>query len=44
MQGQLNGAWPALGGRGTMESRNLRYQDNSIDSLHLTYEGSQFGS
>ena len=44
MQGQFSGAWPGLVGRGTVESRNLRYQDNRIDSLHLTFEGSQLGN
>ena len=44
MQGQFSGAWPGLAGRGTVESRNLRYQDNRIDSLHLTFEGSQLGN
>ena len=43
-QGQVSGTWPALNGRGTIEGRNLHYQDHAIDSLHLTYEGSQLGS
>jgi hypothetical protein len=43
-QGQISGTWPALAGRGTVEIRNLLYQDHSIDSLHLTYEGSQLGN
>jgi autotransporter translocation and assembly factor TamB len=43
-QGQISGTWPALGGRGALEVRNLQYQDHAIDSLRLTYEGSQLGS
>ena len=43
-QGQISGTWPALGGRGALEVRNLRYQEHAIDSLRLTYEGSQLGS
>ena len=43
-QGQVSGTWPALNGRGTIEGRNLHYQDHAIDSLRLTYEGSQLGS
>ena len=43
-QGQVSGTWPALKGRGTLEGRNLRYQEHAIDSLHLTCEGFQLGS
>ena len=43
-QGQVSGTWPALNGRGTLEVRDLHYQEHAINSLHLTYEGSQLGS
>ena len=43
-QGQISGTWPALSGRGTLEVRDLHYQEHAINSLHLTYEGSQLGS
>jgi autotransporter translocation and assembly factor TamB len=43
-QGHVSGTWPALNGRGTLEVRDLHYQEHAIDSLHLTYEGSQLGS
>ena len=43
-QGQVSGTWPALNGRGTIEGRHLHYQDHAVDSLHLTYDGSQLGS
>ncbi|HSX82609.1 MAG TPA: translocation/assembly module TamB domain-containing protein, partial [Candidatus Saccharimonadia bacterium] len=43
-QGQISGTWPALNGRGTLEVRDLHYQDHTIDSLRLTYEGSQLGN
>src|SRR5262249_35953219 len=43
-QGQVSGMWPALSGRGTLEVRDLQYQEHAINSLHLTYEGSQLGS
>jgi hypothetical protein len=43
-QGQISGMWPALNGRGTLEVRDLHYQEHAINSLHLTYEGSQLGS
>jgi autotransporter translocation and assembly factor TamB len=43
-QGQVSGTWPALNGRGTVAGRNLHYQDHAIDSLSLTYAGSQLGS
>src|SRR5437870_664783 len=43
-QGHLSGTWPALNGRGTLEVRDLHYEEHAIDSLHLTYAGSQLGS
>jgi autotransporter translocation and assembly factor TamB len=43
-QGHISGTWPALNGRGTLEVRDLHYQEHAINSLHLTYEGSQLGS
>jgi translocation and assembly module TamB len=43
-QGQVSGTWPALNGRGTLEVRDLHYQEHAINSLHLTYEGAQLGS
>ncbi len=43
-QGQVSGTWPALSGRGTIEGRDLHYQEHAINSLHLTYDGSQLGS
>jgi len=43
-QGQISGTWPALGGHGTLEVHDLHYQEHAINSLHLTYEGSQLGS
>src|SRR3989442_1544669 len=43
-QGQISGTWPALRGRGTIEGRDLHYQEHAINSLHLTYDGSQLGS
>ena len=43
-QGNISGTWPALNGRGTIEVRGLHYQEHAINSLHLTYEGSQLGS
>ena len=43
-QGQVSGTWPALNGRGTLEAHDLRYQEHAVDSLHLTYAGSQLGS
>jgi autotransporter translocation and assembly factor TamB len=42
-QGQISGTWPALHGRGTLEVRDLHYQEHAINALHLTYEGSQLG-
>jgi autotransporter translocation and assembly factor TamB len=42
-RGQVSGTWPALHGRGTLEARDLHYQEHAIDSLHLTYAGSQLG-
>jgi autotransporter translocation and assembly factor TamB len=44
LQGQASGAWPALGARGTLQARALRYQAHTVDSLQLTYEGSQLGA
>jgi translocation and assembly module TamB len=44
VQGQVSGTWPALTGRGTLAGRDLHYQENTIDSLRLTYEGSQLGN
>jgi len=43
-QGHIGGTWPALDGRGTLEVHDLHYQEHAINSLHLTYEGSQLGS
>src|SRR4030095_960159 len=43
-QGHISGTWPALNGRGTLEVHDLHYQEHAINSLHLTYEGSQLGS
>src|SRR5262245_63756284 len=43
-QGHISGTWPALNGRGTLEVRDLHYQEHAINALHLTYEGSQLGS
>ena len=43
-QGHIGGTWPALNGRGTLEARDLHYQEHAIDSLRLTYDGSQLGS
>jgi autotransporter translocation and assembly factor TamB len=43
-RGQVSGTWPALNGRGTLEARDLHYQEHAIDALHLTYAGSQLGS
>src|SRR5919198_3919263 len=43
-QGHISGTWPALNGRGTLEVRDLHYEEHAIDALHLTYEGSQLGS
>jgi translocation and assembly module TamB len=43
-QGQVSGTWPALNGHGTLEVRDLHYQEHAIDSLYLTYDGSQLGS
>jgi autotransporter translocation and assembly factor TamB len=44
LQGEARGAWPALGVRGSLSGRDLRYQDNRLRTLNVTYEGAQLGS
>jgi autotransporter translocation and assembly factor TamB len=44
LQGQASGAWPALSAQGTLQAKALRYQDHAVDSLQLTYEGTQLGA
>jgi autotransporter translocation and assembly factor TamB len=43
LQGQASGAWPALNVQGALQARALRYQAHAVDSLQLTYEGTQLG-
>jgi translocation and assembly module TamB len=43
-QGQVNGTWPDLKGHGMLEANDLRYANNTLESLRLTYDGSQLGS
>jgi hypothetical protein len=42
LHGRANGTWPALTTHGTLQA--LRYQDSRIDTLQLTYTGSQLGT
>ncbi len=44
LQGQATGEWPALNARGTLEARNVRFQDNRVRSLQATFEASELGA
>jgi autotransporter translocation and assembly factor TamB len=44
LQGKASGDWPALGAHGILEVSRLRYQDNWVRTLQLSYDGSQLGA
>jgi autotransporter translocation and assembly factor TamB len=44
VQGQAEGELTALQANGTLEATQVRYQDNGVQTLHLTYNGSQLGA
>ncbi|HEY7709691.1 MAG TPA: AsmA family protein, partial [Candidatus Entotheonella sp.] len=44
LQGEARGEWPALGVSGTLNGRDLQYQDNRLRTLNVTYAGGQLGS
>jgi autotransporter translocation and assembly factor TamB len=44
LQGQATGEWPDLTVRGTLDVRDVQYQEYALDALRLTYEGSDLGA
>ena len=44
LQGQATGEWPDLTARGTLDVRDVQYQEYALDALRLTYEGSDLGA
>ena len=44
LQGQASGDWPDLEIHGEMDVQAVRYQSYALDTLHLTYDGSQLGA
>jgi autotransporter translocation and assembly factor TamB len=44
LQGQVTGDWPHLTARGTLEVRDVQYQEYTLAALRLTYEGSDLGA
>ena len=44
LQGQATGEWPDLTARGTLDVRDVQYQQYALDALRLTYEGSGLGA
>jgi autotransporter translocation and assembly factor TamB len=44
LQGQASGDWPDLEIHGAMDVQAVHYQNYALDTLHLTYEGSQLGA
>jgi autotransporter translocation and assembly factor TamB len=44
LQGQATGDWPHLTARGTLDVRDVQYQEYALDALRLTYEGSDLGA
>jgi autotransporter translocation and assembly factor TamB len=44
LQGQASGDWPDLEIRGAMDMQAVHYQNYALDTLHLTYDGSQLGA
>jgi autotransporter translocation and assembly factor TamB len=44
VHGQVGGALTAITSRGTVQASHLRYQDNRLENLQLTYEGSDLGA
>ncbi|HSF33421.1 MAG TPA: translocation/assembly module TamB domain-containing protein [Candidatus Tectomicrobia bacterium] len=44
LQGQASGEWPDLTVHGTLEVRDVQYQDYALDELRLTYQGTELGA
>ena len=44
LQGQATGEWPDLTARGTLDVRDVQYQQYALDALRLTYEASDLGA
>jgi AsmA-like C-terminal region len=44
LQGQASGDWPNLKAHGELDVHAVRYQNYALETLHLTYEGSQLGA
>ncbi len=44
LQGQATGEWPDLTARGTLDVRDVQYQESVLDALRLTYEASDLGA
>jgi autotransporter translocation and assembly factor TamB len=44
LQGQASGEWPNLIARGSLDVREVQYQEYALDALRLTYEGSDLGA
>ena len=44
LQGQATGEWPDLTARGTLDVRDVQYQEYALDALRLTYEASDLGA
>ena len=44
LQGQASGALTAITLQGTLAGEHLRYADDHVEALHVTYEGTQMGA
>ena len=44
LQGQASGALTAITLQGTLAGQHLRYADEHVEALHVTYEGTQLGA
>ena len=44
LQGQAGGEWPHLTVRGSLDVRDVQYQEYALEGLRLTYEGSDLGA
>ena len=44
LQGQASGALTAITLQGTLAGEHLRYADEHVEALHVTYEGTQLGA
>jgi autotransporter translocation and assembly factor TamB len=44
LQGQASGEWPHLTVHGSLDVRDVQYQEYALEGLRLTYEGSDLGA